>query len=173
MNRARRTQILFLLRFFLLLAAFYAVVALEIVDRLVVAPFTHGVAIASAALLNILGQQVQVVGTAIRNNAFAVQIANGCNGLEAVVFLCAAILAFPAPWRRRAAGMALTIVTIQAINLVRVVSLFLLGRYRPDVFEVFHLAVWQTIILGIAALMFYGWTGRGARPAEIDHQYSA
>lgn len=165
MNPARRAQVLFLVRFFVLLAAFYAVVTLEVVDRTVVTPFTHGVAIASAALLNVLGQHVQVIGTAIRNDAFAVQIANGCNGLEAVVFLCAAILSFPAPWRRRLAGMALTIVTIQAINLVRVVSLFLLGRYRPDIFEVFHLAVWQTIILGIAALMFYAWTTKSGRPA--------
>jgi len=166
MNPARRTQVFFLLRFFGLLAAFYFVVSLEVVDRWFVAPFTHGVAVASAALLNLIGQHVTVTGTALGNDRFAVQIANGCNGLEAVVFLCAAILAFPASWRRRIAGMGLTIVTIQAINLVRVVSLFLLGRYRPDIFEVFHLAVWQTIILGIAALMFYGWTVRHPERSE-------
>ncbi|HEV7920750.1 MAG TPA: exosortase H [Thermoanaerobaculia bacterium] len=168
MASPRRTQVLFLVRFFLLLAAFYAVVSLEVVDRWFVAPFTHGIAIVSAALLNLIGQHVEVVGTAIRNDAFAVQIQNGCNGLEAVVFLCAAILSFPATWRQRGLGILATVVGIEAVNLIRVVSLFLLGRYHPDVFQLFHLAIWQAIILGIAALMFYGWTTRAVKPAPVS-----
>jgi exosortase H (IPTLxxWG-CTERM-specific) len=168
MAAPRRNQILFLVRFFLLLAAFYALVSLEVVDRLFVAPFTHGIAVASAALLNVLGQRVEVVGTAIRNPAFAVQIQNGCNGLEAVVFLCAAILSFPATWRQRGLGILATVVGIEAVNLVRVVSLFLLGRYHPTVFQLFHLAVWQAIILGIAAMMFYSWTTRAAKTAAAS-----
>jgi len=165
MAASRRTQILFLVRFFVLLAAFYALVSLDVVDRLFVAPFTHGIAVASAFLLNIIGQNVEVVGTAIRNSAFAVQIQNGCNGLEAVVFLCAAILSFPASWKQRGLGILATVVGIEAVNLIRVVSLFLLGRYHPDVFQLFHLAIWQAIILGIAAVMFYSWTTRATRTA--------
>ena len=81
-------------------------------------------------------------------------------GAEAVVFLVAAILAFPATWRQRAVGLAAAIGLIQILNLARVVTLFLINRYKPDLFELFHLAIWQTVIGGAAIALFYVWTTR-------------
>ena len=90
----------------------------------------------------------------------SISIQNGCNGIEAIVFLVAAILAFPATWRQRAVGLAAAIGVIQLLNLARVVTLFLINRYKPDLFELFHLAIWQTVIGGAAIALFYVWTTR-------------
>ena len=43
-------------------------------------------------------------------NGFAVSIEAGCNGVEATIVLVAAILAFPAPWKRKLVGLAIGIV---------------------------------------------------------------
>ena len=150
----------FLLRFVVLLAVLYVPLTLQPVDAAVIVPFSRAIAVASAALLNLLGQHVTVSGVILVAGSHAVSIQNGCNGIEAVVFLVAAILAFPATWRQRVVGLVAAIAVIQILNLVRVVTLFLLNRYKPDLFELFHLAIWQTVIGGAAIALFYVWTMR-------------
>ena len=150
----------FLLRFIVLLAVLYLPLTLEPVDAAVIVPFSRAIAVASGAILNALGQHVTVSGVALTAAGAAVSIQNGCNGIEAVVFLIAAILAFPATWRQRVVGLVAAIAVIQILNLVRVVTLFLIDRYKPNLFELFHLAIWQTVIGGSAIALFYVWTTR-------------
>ena len=107
-----------------------------------------------------------MVKTLIVGSCFTVDIANGCNGVEAMLFLLAAILAFPAPARSRAAAAVSGAVLIQAANLVRVVTLYLIGCYRRPWFEMFHLAVWQTVIFAIAVAYFAFWTNRISNAAQ-------
>ncbi len=153
-------QAKFLIRFVVILAVLYLPLTLAQVDAAVVEPFSRGIAVASAALLNLLGQHVAVSGVVLTAGSHAVSIQNGCNGIEAVVFLIAAILAFPATWRQRLLGLVASVVVIQLLNLARVVTLFLINRYHPQWFELFHLAVWQTVIGGAAIALFYVWTTR-------------
>jgi len=153
-------QAKFLIRFVVILAVLYLPLTLAQVDAAVVEPFSRGIAVASAALLNLLGQHVIVNGVVLTAGNHAVSIQNGCNGIEAVVFLIAAILAFPATWRQRLLGLVASVVVIQLLNLARVITLFLINRYHPQWFELFHLAVWQTVIGGAAIALFYVWTTR-------------
>jgi len=149
-----------LVRFFIVLIVLVGSLTLEAVDHAVVQPFTHGLAIVCAALLNVLAQHVTTTGTIIRGGTFAVNIQNGCNGLEAVAFVAAAVFAFEAPLRARAAGIALGAVAIEAFNVVRILTLYIIGRDHPTLFDTFHLAVWQTVMFGVATLFFVAWTSR-------------
>jgi exosortase/archaeosortase family protein len=156
MRRAR-----FLAVFFLLLVLFEIPLFLRPVDERVVRPFTSGIAWATGIVLNGFGQQVQVSGTTIVGKCFAVDLKNGCNAIEATLFLMAAVLAFPAVTVRQRLGVALAGAGIlQLANFVRVTSLYLLGCYRRSWFEIFHLAVWQSIIFALAVAMFVVWTAR-------------
>jgi exosortase H (IPTLxxWG-CTERM-specific) len=155
-----RPQLRFILKFFGLLVVFYLVVAPEPVDKAVIAPATRAITAASTLILRVVGQQVQRTGTVIHGATFAVDIKNGCNGIEAVVFLCAAILAFPAPWRARGLGLLASIVVIQVLNIIRIAVLYLIGVYDRPLFDMFHLGVWQSIIFGAAVLIFLTWTRR-------------
>lgn len=162
MNKA---QIRFILRFGGLLLLFYLVITPKVVDRNVVAPMTRGITAVSTAALQVVGQDVSRDGTIIAGGGFAVDIRNGCNGIEALVFLCAAMFAFAAPLRSRLLGIAVGALAVEALNVIRIASLFLLGRYRPELFEAFHLAVWQSVIFGAAVLIFAFWTTR-VRPID-------
>src|SRR5262249_26180062 len=142
----------------------YLPLTLQPVDAAVVVPFSRAIAVVSGALLNALGQHVAVSGVILIAGNNAVSIQNGCNGIEAVVFLVAAILAFPATWGQRLAGLIAAVAVIQILNLARVVTLFLLNRYKPNLFELFHLAIWQTVIGGAAIALFYIWTTRVHAP---------
>ena len=168
-RQSRRREITFLVLFVALLGAGFALVSLNWVNDHAVEPFTAGVARASAAALRLLGQDITMQGTILRSPRFAVNIRNGCNGVEAMLIFLAAVLAFPAPWRARAAGLALGVVAIQAVNLVRVVALFLTGVYLPRIFDASHTVVWQTIVILFAVALWIYWANRfaGARePAQ-------
>jgi exosortase H (IPTLxxWG-CTERM-specific) len=150
----------FLLRFALFLVAFYALVAIRPVNDAVVVPFTAFLVKLSAGLLAAIGETVTTSGTVIRSSLFAVDVKNGCNGIEATLLLLAAILAFPAPAKARLLGITVGLAAIQAVNLVRIVSLFWLGAHRRDVFELFHAAVWQTLLILLAVGIFLAWGRR-------------
>jgi exosortase H (IPTLxxWG-CTERM-specific) len=157
---------LFVIKFLVLVVAGYIIVALNQVNDRVVVPFTEGIATASASLLRLLGQPVISDSTLIRSDSFSVVINNGCNGLEAMIILSAAVLAFPASFLRRTGGLVAGFVLIQLVNLVRVVSLYLIGRYYSSAFDVFHSGVWQIAVIAVAITIFIVWSLKFARPAS-------
>lgn len=160
-------RIRFVIVFLVLLAAFEVPLLLDSVDRAVVRPFTNGIAQVSGVVLGFFEKGLVVRGTTISGRCFAVDIHNGCNGLEATLFLVAAVIAFPATLRLRAIGTAAGVVIVQLANLIRIVSLFLIGCYKPQWFQAFHLAIWQTIIFAIAVGFFLIWTRRATTPDAV------
>jgi exosortase H (IPTLxxWG-CTERM-specific) len=160
--RLDRRQLWFLIRFAVLLTVFFLLIFLGPVDRNVIVPFTEGLARISAVLLNLLGEGVTVHGTLIQGRGFAVDIKGGCNGVEAMLLLCAAIAAFDAPWRARLMGLLAGSAALMTFNLVRIVSLYMIGERWRRLFDTFHLAVWQTIMFAVAASIFALWSGRFA-----------
>ena len=166
----RRRSVLFLVRFVALLVAFYALVAWRPVNDAVIVPFTAGIARVSAGALNVLGERVTVTGTQIRSDRFAVEIENGCNGVETALLFGAAVLAFPAPWRRRLLGLLLGFVAIQLINFVRVITLFWVGAHRPALFGASHTVLWQSIVVLCGVLLFLVWASREARLAAATRR---
>src|SRR5262249_9494705 len=148
-----------------LLLVFELPLLLQPVDQYVVRPLSVGIAATSGAILDTLHQHVKVNGTVISAPCFSVNIQNGCNGLETVLFLLAAVLAFPAAAVQKAMAGLTGIVLIQAINLIRVVTLYLVGCHKPDWFASFHLAIWQTIVFATAVVFFAAWSRRAVASA--------
>jgi exosortase H (IPTLxxWG-CTERM-specific) len=86
-----------------------------------------------------------------------IQVVAGCNGVEAVLILVSAVIAFPAPWKHKLLGIGLGFVAIQALNLVRIISLFYLGQWNRTWFDWFHLYLWQALIVLDALVVFLLW----------------
>jgi hypothetical protein len=51
-----------------------------------------------------MGEPITTRGTSISGACFAVEVKNGCNAIEATMFLVAAVLAFPSRWKDRLAA---------------------------------------------------------------------
>jgi exosortase H (IPTLxxWG-CTERM-specific) len=162
--REHRREITFLVLFLILLGGSFALLSVNWVNDRVIEPFTAGVARASGVGLNLLGQRVTLQGTVIHGPRFAVNIRNGCNGVEAMLIFLAAVLAFPASWRSRLLGLAIGIVAIQAVNLVRVIALYLTGVYFPRIFDASHTVIWQSIVILFGVLLWILWANRWATP---------
>jgi exosortase H (IPTLxxWG-CTERM-specific) len=74
-----------------------------------------------------------------------------------MIVLLAAILAYPAPWKHRLAGLAGGVLAVQLLNIVRIVSLFYIGQWSLPVFEWAHLYAWQALIMLDALIVWLLW----------------
>ena len=128
-------------------------------QEVVVVPFTTGIAHLSAALMRLWDDQVASSGKIIWDSVsgFAVSVEAGCNGVEAGIVLGAAIVAFPATWKEKLLGIAVGMITVQALNLVRIVTLFYIGQWDKTVFEWAHLYIWQALIMLDVLIVFLLW----------------
>lgn len=166
-----------MLRFF---ATFVGLLALLFIGELtwpvqhwLVQPWTALLARAGAALLQWFDPGVLAEGRVLRHAAsgVGVSIEAGCNGVEACLMLVAALVAYPARWAARLAGIALGFVAIQLLNLLRVITLFYLAGWDPRVFEFAHLYLWQVLIMLdvlIVWLLWMRWVARGDSDAQQD-----
>jgi exosortase H (IPTLxxWG-CTERM-specific) len=146
----------FILIFVICLGASFTIELLQTVQEHVIVPFTTGLAHVSVALMRLFDTTVIARGDEIVDalQGGGIKIVAGCNGVEAVLILVSAMLAFPAPWRHKVVGIGLGFVAIQALNLVRIISLYYLQRWNTAWFEWFHLYLWQALII-LDALVFW------------------
>ena len=121
----------FFVLFVVILVVLFAAELTPPVQSAVVLPWTGALARMSAGLITLFDSQVAAPGRILQStaNGFAVSIEAGCNGIEAAIVLIAAMLAFPAPWKHRVIGILAGLFAVQALNIVRVISLFYLGQW--------------------------------------------
>lgn len=155
-------MIRFFVVFIVLLAVLFALELTPWAQAWLVVPWTDTLAAIAAWLVTVFDPNVVASGKVLRSttNGFAVAIEAGCNGVEATLVLCAAILAFPAPWLYRALGLVVGILAVQLLNVVRVISLFYIGQWNRDVFEWAHLYVWQALIMLDVLIVWLVWVRR-------------
>lgn len=149
----------FLVVFFSLQALLLGIELTQPVQQHVVLPWTSLVARFCVWLVTSLDGTAASVGKLLWNpvNGFGVSIEPGCNGVEATIVLFAALVAYPASWRYRAWGFAIGFVAVQALNVLRVVSLFYLGQWNDTVFRVFHEYLWQALIMIDVLVVWLLW----------------
>jgi exosortase H (IPTLxxWG-CTERM-specific) len=155
------------LTFGVLMALYYIVALLPWTDGELFPAYLEANAKLSNAVLHWFGQASVVAGATIRSPQFSITIKRGCDALEPSWLFCAAVFAFPAPWRRRLPGVFIGVLAILSLNLVRIVSLYFLGIHLPSFFETMHLEVWPVIFILAALFLWLGWIS-WARPNHLS-----
>lgn len=85
-----------------------------------------------------------------------VAVAISCSGSDAMALCLGAILAFPAPWRRRLAAAAGGLAVITVVNTIRLAHLSTVAGNRERL-DLFHLQVWPAFIILVAAGYAFAW----------------
>jgi len=122
----------------------------------------------SNLILVILGQGTAVEGTRIASPAFSVDIKRGCDALEPIAFFLFGVLSYPAPLRRKWPGMLAGVVVLFLLNLIRIVSLYLIGKFFYRLFEFMHADFWQVVFIIAAIVLWAVWIMWATRPASGD-----
>ena len=155
----------FLLLFCGVLGGLFAIEMLKPVQEAVIQPFTGLLATLSTAIILPFDDTVISQGRILRDatTGFAVSIEAGCNGVEAAIVLIAGIVAFPASVKHKIIAILAGFFFVQALNLVRIISLFYLGQWNQTVFEWFHLYLWPALIMLDVLVVFaiyLQWLGK-------------
>ena len=161
----------FLLLFCGVLGGLFAIEMLKPVQEAVIQPFTGILATISTALILPFDDTVIAQGRILRDatTGFAVSIEAGCNGVEAAIVLIAGIVAFPATIQNKVIAIVAGFFFVQALNIVRIISLFYLGQWNYTVFEWFHLYLWPVLIMLDVLIVFaiyLQWLGKPHPEAE-------
>lgn len=161
----------FLFVFIGTLVGLFSIEMLNPVQQAVIQPFTGLLASLSTAIILPFDQDVIATGRILRDAAtgFAVSIEAGCNGVEAAIVLVAGIMAFPATLKQKCVAILAGFFFVQALNIVRIISLFYLGQWNYTVFEWFHLYLWPVLIMLDVLVVFaiyLHWLGKSAPPLE-------
>ncbi|MGV6851209.1 MAG: exosortase H [bacterium] len=152
-------MIRFFIIFMVLLSGLFFGEMLTWSQQHIILPFTSSLADVSVFLMKLFDDDVRSYGKVIRSvsTGFAVSIEPGCNGVEAVIILFAAIMAFPAPIKHKLVGFLAGFSAIQLLNLVRIISLFYMGQWNKVWFDWFHLYLWQALIILDALVVWLIW----------------
>jgi exosortase/archaeosortase family protein len=106
-------------------------------------------------------------GTVLINGAFALDITPECSGLTVTLLLVCAIVAFPSRWAFKVLGCACGTLLLFGVNILRIVTLVLVGGKRPELVAELHLNIWPALIIAVAMVWMIAWiylgTGRVGR----------
>ena len=167
---AKRPVLRTLFIFSLLMGAFYAFEFTGAAQGSARHTYLAGIARASGTILRMLGHDATVDDVTIRSPGFSVEIVRGCDASDSMAVFVAAVLATPLRFGSKIPGIAVGTLAILTINLVRVVSLFLVGIHFPAAFEIMHREVWQATFIVLAIVAWAIWVQwslrRGVRQAD-------
>ena len=131
-------------------------------------PFVHGfidvycreLAQVLAGVVNIFDSGVEAHDSIIfrHSYAYAVDVDSSCSGLDFVLILTAAILAYPLPWHKRLLMLIPAIGFVLVLNGVRIVSLLYVRLWwdMPE-FHFTHEQVWPLLLALSVNFYFLFW----------------
>lgn len=156
----------------MLLTVLFVIELTPLAQQYFVKPFTTLLATISISLIHLFDDSVMSHGVIIYNtvNQFAVSIEAGCNGIEASIILFSAIMTFPRSWKSRLLGILIGLVSLHAVNIVRIISLFYLGQWNMTAFEWAHLYLWQALIMLDVFVVFLLWLKFASGQASAAEQ---
>jgi len=142
----------FVITYVVLMGAFFLLIGLKPVQNIIDinGGYSNAIVYMTSKLLAVIGVASTIDGSIIHLKSISLDVAFGCNGLEAVMIYAVAVLTFPASWRNRIIGIIAGFVVIQVLNLIRIVALAYAGAYHKELFDLIHVYVAQGVMIAVA-----------------------
>lgn len=97
-------------------------------------------------------------------DGFSYRITYVCSGVRPAILVGVVLLAVPASWRARLAGLAAAFMALEALNLCRLVHLYWTGVTNPEAFFFAHRVAWNAAFVAAVAGLLALWLAVAARP---------
>ena len=143
----------FIVTYVVLMGLFFLLIGLEPVKQIldINGGYSNAIVIVTAKILGIFGiDPITYQGTLLHLPSISLDVAFGCNGLEAVMIYAVAVITFPATWEKKLIGLIGGFLVIQVLNLIRIVALAYAGVYHRDLFDLIHIYVAQGVMIAVA-----------------------
>ena len=158
----KRLILRFCLGFLSFTLLFALATSTETATRYLHEPLARLLALMSVPILSLFGE-ASAHGSFLAFEGFQASIVEACNGVLPTYIFFSAVLAFPSRWRAKGWGFLIGVPAIFLINFIRVVTLMILGAFRPDLFEQVHIYVWQALVITLSMAVWVYWAERFVR----------
>jgi len=106
-------------------------------------------------------------GATIEARGGGLNVLRGCEGVEILFLLTAALVALPLGWKRRALALLLGTAMVFALNQARIVALFFAWRIDRSLFEVLHSLALPALLVSAVTVFVHCMAGAQRRTATI------
>lgn len=146
----------------------------DVAQRTIFEPHLRLYAQLCGGALRLLGEQgVSVVGAVVVTKRFSVSIVEGCDAIQALGLIVAAVLASPVPWRTKPVGLLLGSLFLTFMNLVRIVILYYVGVHTDlETFHWAHRDVSQLFFILLVVLTWVTWARWAVRKQRAANAHA-
>ncbi len=156
-QKRRLPMIKFFLGLVLFMIVFFSISNTELFENFINLPIVIGYATVGSALLNIFGLGTVTEGTHIFGDLFNMNIAKGCDAIAPTVLFLAAVSVYPTNFSNKWKYLLVAPFAFALLNLIRIITLYLLGAYAPSFFDFAHYEFWQGAFILITVLAWFYW----------------
>jgi|HubBroStandDraft_1064217.scaffolds.fasta_scaffold20856_2 exosortase family protein XrtM len=118
-------------------------------------------------------EQVSLEGRSLVSAGATLHVTRGCEGVEMFLLLIAAILAFPASFKRRVQGLLFGSILAYGLSIARLMALHYILRYSPSTWETSHGLILPLAPIFLMALFFLRWSSADLAPNARDQDSHA
>jgi exosortase/archaeosortase family protein len=129
---------------------------------------SHSASMASR-ILTLLGMSANASGNSIFSHEFNINIGPACSAFFETIVFSAAIVAYPMKIKDKILGVLLGAAEVWVTNLLRVIVLFLVGVYFPNLFDVLHDHVIQAIFILFMVVLWIFWISKSSAKRIATH----
>jgi len=129
----------------------------------------------SVWLINTLNahEHVQAQGSNLVSPQVRLSVLSGCEGIESMFLIIAAIAAFRSAWRHKLVGLALGVPLIYMANQARIVGLYFALRHDRELFAALHGYIAPTLIIAVGCLFYLWWMQWvQSQPPALKHSHA-
>lgn len=121
------------------------------------APLLALYAKSSSLILNIFGMGTSANGEQLFSSQFGVNISEGCDAVAPAILFAVSILVFPISWKKKWPGLLYGLLFLFALNILRIITLFITGVYAKSLFDLMHVEIWQALFIIATVLTWIYW----------------
>ena len=107
--------------------------------------------------LKLFGLTVRVSGRLVSMPNFSIEVVGECTGLYELLIFLAAMIAYPAGWKKKLIGAGLAMPFLYAVNLIRMIFITLVANWSPKTFDFLHMYFWQVAMILIILSAWVLW----------------
>ena len=160
---ARHPILRFVLVFAVCMGLFYALTITSFFETRGWGPYLDLNAEVSGAILGLFIDDVTVSGRSISSPQASILIERGCDAIHPTGLFLSAVIAAPTSVLSKVFGMFTGTFLLMSLNLVRIITLFVIRIHWPDMFEIMHVEVWQALFIFLALLLWVLWANWAVR----------
>jgi len=137
--------------------AFFSISSTSFFENYINLPIVKVYAQLGSGILNLFGLDTLVDGTFVKNQLFLMNIGKGCDAVSPTILFMAAILIYPTHFSNKWKWVLIAPLAFGLLNLIRIITLFLIGSYAPSFFDFAHIEFWQGVFILITIIAWFYW----------------